>query len=137
MNRRMKRLAVPMVAAAVLGTTGFAFMATNTVAATRAGAGENVISGYDVSGVTYNYVDNFGNPHLNYIKGVTFTLDHAAARASAQINNSQTWVPYTDCHSGNGGYTWTCENSTGSAANLAYFPGGSPAASMLNISAAQ
>lgn len=139
MNRIVKRMAVPVGAALILGSSGFAFMAANSVAETHAGAGENTISGFDVSNVSYNYVDVVGNPHLNYIKSVTFTLNHAASRASAQIhlNQNTPWVPYADCGSPDSGFTWTCSNSSGNAAALAYFPGGSPASDMLNVSATQ
>jgi hypothetical protein len=138
MNRIMKRMAVPVGAAIILGSSGFAYMAVNAVPESHAGAGESAISGYDVSGVSYKYIDNPGNPHLNYIKSVSFTLNHQASRASAQIRDNQnTWVPYTDCGSSDGGYSWTCSNSTGAAASLAYFPGGAPASDMLNVSAAQ
>lgn len=136
MNRIIKRLAVPLSAAAVLGTAGFAYMASNTVPETHAGAGQGTISGYAVSNVHYKYVENDGNPNLNYIKSVTFTLDHSANQVSAQIKpNQATWVPYDSCTSADH-YTWTCENSTGAAAALNY-PGGSPSASMLSVSAAQ
>ena len=129
---------MPVGAAIILGSSGFAFMATNSVAVTHAGAGENTVSGYDVSNVSYKYIDVSGNPHLNYIKSVSFTLNHRASRASAQIHiNQNSWVPYTNCGSPDGGYSWTCENSTSAAADLAYFPGGAPASDMLNVSAAQ
>jgi len=135
MNRTIKRLAIPLAGAAVVGSSGFAFMASNTLTGDNyAGNGRAAISGYTVSGVHYNYVDNAGNPNLDYIKSVTFTLDHKASRASAQINNNQTWVPYTACSSADA-YTWTCANSTGAAASLNY-PGGSPSAADLSVSAA-
>jgi hypothetical protein len=143
MRSIVRRVALPIGAAVVLGSSGFAFMAVNGVSGTHAGAGEAVISGYNVSDVHYNYIDNPGNPHLNYIKSVSFALDHKASRASAQIHiNQNTWVPYTDCGSSDGGYSWTCSNSTGQAADLAYFgstigQGGAPAADALNVSAAQ
>jgi hypothetical protein len=139
MNRMMKRMALPVGAAIVLGSSGFAYMAVNSVPQSFAGAGENAISGYAVSGVSYNYIDNPGNPHLNYIKSVTFTLNHSASHASAQIRSTSanpSWVPYLDC-SNTSGYTWTCANSSSQAADLAYFPGGDPHSDMLNVSAAQ
>lgn len=139
MRSIVRRVALPIGAAVVLGSSGFAFMAINGVPGTHAGAGEAAISGYNVSNVHYTYVDNIGNPHTNYIKSVTFTLDHQASRASAQIhvNQNTPWFAYTDCGSPDGGYTWTCSNTNSGAAALAYFPGGAPAADMLNVSAAQ
>jgi hypothetical protein len=119
----------------VLATSGFAFMASNTVGTSYAGQGRGAIAGYTVSDVHYAFVNDTGNnPNLDYIKSVTFTLDHHAGSATADINNNQSWVPYHDCSSSDG-YTWTCANSTGAAANLNY-PGGSPSASQLNVDAA-
>jgi hypothetical protein len=137
MNRTLRKLMIPGVGV-VLATSGFAFMASNTVAASNAGQGEQAISGYDVSNVHYTYVDTDGDPDTDYIKSVTFTLDHHASRASAQINNDQTWVPYEDCGS-NDGFTWLCSNSTTNAANLNYSPGGTgndPSATALSVAAA-
>lgn len=50
MNRTIKRLAIPLGAAAILGTSGFAFMASNTFSNTP-GAGDSSIaaSGYNIS----------------------------------------------------------------------------------------
>ena len=76
MKSIVRRVALPIGAAAVLGCSGFAFIAINGVPESRAGAGESAISGYNVSNIHYTYVDSIGNPHLNYIKSVTFTLDH-------------------------------------------------------------
>lgn len=135
MNRTVRKLALPIGAAVVVGTSGFAFMAQSTVAPSYAGQGRGSISGFNVTDVHYAYVDNAGNPNLDYIKSVTFTLDHHASRASAQINpNQATWIPYADCTSGDG-FTWVCSNSTGQAASLNY-PGGSPSATQLSVSAA-
>lgn len=53
MNRIIKRLAVPLSAAAVLGTAGFAYMASNTVDPSNAGQGTGVVSGYHVYDVHY------------------------------------------------------------------------------------
>ena len=135
MNRTLKRLALPVGAAAILGTSGFAFMATNSVDQTYAGQGRALISGFSVSNIHYAFVNDTGNnPNLDYIKSVSFTLDHHANTATADIRNNQSWVPYHACSSSDG-YTFTCANSTGSAANLNY-PGGSPSASDLSIDAA-
>lgn len=139
-NRIIKRMAVPVGAAIILGSSGFAFMATNSVPLTHAGSGDNTISGYTVSGVSYNYVDDDSDPDLSYIKSVTFTLDHAANQVSAHIKDgtrtsAQPWVPYDSCVTSNN-YTWTCSANTGSNADLAY-QNGTPAASILHVSAAQ
>jgi hypothetical protein len=134
MNRTLRKVALPGVGL-VLATSGFAFMATNTVAASSAGQGRHTISGFDVSHIHYTFVSDSGNnPNLDYIKSVTFTLDQPASQVAADINNNQnTWVPYHDCTTTDS-QTFTCSNSTGAAVNLNY-PGGSPSASELSVDA--
>lgn len=52
MNRIVKRLAIPLGAAAIIGTSGFAFMASNTVSPSYAGEGLSTVSGYTVTGIS-------------------------------------------------------------------------------------
>ena len=147
MNRIIKRMAIPVGAAIVLGSSGFAFMATNTVLETHAGRGEGQISGYVVSGVTYSldladsYPDGFGNPALDKIRTVSFNLDHKASTVSAQIRNGSgdKWIPYSSCGSDDGGYHWSCKASGTFEASLSYNPS-SPStltSDRLSVSAAQ
>jgi hypothetical protein len=138
MRSIVRRVALPIGAAVVLGSSGFAFMAVNGVPGTHAGSGEADISGYNVSNVHYAYVDNDANPEGSYIKSVTFTLDHAASQVSAHIKagpGAQPWIPYDTC-ANTSGSTWTCTASTGMNADLAYH-NSSPDASILHVSAAQ
>jgi len=53
MNRIIKRVVLPLGAAAVVGSAGFAYMATNTVSGSNAGQGTGVVSGYSVTDVHY------------------------------------------------------------------------------------
>jgi hypothetical protein len=62
MNRTFKRLALPVGAAAALSTAGFAFMASNTVAASSAGEGQADVTGYTVSGVNYSAQQGWESP---------------------------------------------------------------------------
>jgi hypothetical protein len=104
----MKRLVIPVGAAAIIGTSGFAFMASNSVPISHAGGGgvPNNIQGYSVSGVTYTTVpDSFHQSDVtrDFVHKVTFTLNHAATTVQAQVNS----VPFRDCKNDSGN-TWTC-----------------------------
>jgi hypothetical protein len=58
MNRTMKRMALPIGAALILGSSGFAYMASNTFAdVPGAGAGTTPISGYQISDVHFGGSD--------------------------------------------------------------------------------
>ena len=47
MNRVMKRMALPVGAALILGSSGFAYMASNGVERSYAGEGHGEIAGFD------------------------------------------------------------------------------------------
>jgi hypothetical protein len=120
MNRKMKRLVLPIGAAAIIGTSGFAFMANNTVPETHAGQGHGKISGYTIkaSQVHYSLENNIGSgsPNNEYIKSVSFTLDHDALtkNVSALIYNSgNDYSKYGNCSSNgvSGTPTFTCAHS--------------------------
>ena len=118
-----------MVAAVAMLFSGgaYAFTASNTVPTTTAGNGNNTISGYTVSGVTYalsNAADG-GTAASPVITAVSFTLSSAAtaANVSAVISGVSTSASYPTCtNSGSSstgeftGGTWTCSLSTGSTA---------------------
>lgn len=70
MPRKIRRF-LPVVAAAALATSGFAYMASNTVDASNAGQGSADISGYDVTNV--HYTTATGGTH-HKINGVDFVL---------------------------------------------------------------
>lgn len=128
MNRTLKRLAIPVGAAAILGTSGFAFMASNQFdhAASFAGDGAQTISGYVVSNVHYDVVKHNGY----WINGVTFDLNQAASAANMKVNvydpsghaYDQCTSPSLNNGSAPAGSTWTCVNPSRDATS-ASFPG--------------
>jgi hypothetical protein len=84
MNAKIKRLAIPAGVAAVIGTTGFAFMANNAVDASSAGQGQATVSGYTVSGITYSTEQGWGKPAPTYsVSTVKFILTSAATSSPA------------------------------------------------------
>jgi hypothetical protein len=104
MNRTLRMLMVPAVAT-VVGTTGFAFMASNTVPVTHAGEGRADISGYEVSDVTYGYGHRGGqnptpgNNGAGAIRSVSFTLNHPATNVTAFVEQGDptTAVEFRNC----------------------------------------
>lgn len=70
MNRTLKRLALPLGAAAILGTSGFAFMANGYVQNSHASDGTGTVIGYatyDVHFVGGGTGGNIGYVHFNSI----------------------------------------------------------------------
>lgn len=126
MNRTIKRLAIPAGAAAILATSGFAFMANNSVPETFVGSGSDTISGYAVSNVHYVL-----DPSSLKIDAVQFQLNHAAdpdnVRASIEDTKGHA---YNDCSQDAG--TWTCAFSGGADGNAVMW-----AVDRLTVTAAQ
>lgn len=54
MNRIAKRVALPVGAALILGSSGFAFMAQNAQQASSLGYSSAAVNGYDVNAIHYN-----------------------------------------------------------------------------------
>lgn len=116
MNRTLKRLAIPAGAAAILATSGFAFMANNSFdhSASFAGDGAQTISGYVVSNVHYDVVKNQGY----WINAVSFDLNQAASAANMKVNvydpaghaYDQCTSPSLNNGSAPAGSAWTCVN---------------------------
>ena len=106
MNRIVKRLAVPLSAAAVLGTAGFAYMAGGTVAPSTAGLVHSAISGINVESVHYylcngdeaSSSDPDGFSQICYANLVVQQPDHNAPIPSSvdvKIGANGTWVGCT------------------------------------------
>lgn len=136
MKKVIRRVVIPGAAAAVIGAGGFAFMASNTVAQTYAGQGSGQISGYTVSNVHYNLIDNgSGVGQAMYVGSVTFGLDHAVDVNNLRAliyNTSNVPAGYNDCSITGGSTdtpTVTCKHS-GSMQAVS-------AASRLEVTAAQ
>jgi len=88
MIRSLRRWLVP-AAAIGLATTGFAYLAGNTVDASNAGLGTGTITGYTVTNITYTtntMATQAGSDWHHYISGVTFTLTSTAGTGTAPSN---------------------------------------------------
>ncbi len=95
MNRIMKRMALPVGAAIVLGSSGFAFMASNTVGTTYAGDGQGKIAGYTLQ--DYNYQTSSNDSAPVKVSGVQFQLNGTAEHATAFIWDGANYVSYGSC----------------------------------------
>ena len=97
-----------IMAVGVMAASTYAFTATNTVGASKAGDGANAISGYTVSAVTYT--QNAVDPTL--LDNVKFTLSSSAKTVKAQLSTTtlkDTWYTCTDDDLAVGPLNnWTC-----------------------------
>jgi hypothetical protein len=115
MRSIVRRVALPIGAAVVLGTGGFAFMASNTVAVSYAGSGGNAIGGYHVTDI--HFVTTL-NPDHGVIDAVDFNLDHPADpnNLEAIINDINGGAQYyQNCSAISGGgnlYRFECASTT-------------------------
>jgi hypothetical protein len=100
-----------------VAVAGYAFTASNTVPNASLGEGANVISGYAISGISYN--QNASNP--GNIDSVGFTIAPAAAGSvSIQLVSGGSW--------------YSCTNSSGSVSCATTSPQATAsAASSLNV----
>jgi hypothetical protein len=110
-----RKLVGSLVAAIAIGiaVAGYAFTASNTVPNASLGQGANVISGYTVSGVSYN--PNGSNP--GNIDSVSFTISPAAAgTVSIQLVSGGSWYSCINT-SGSVSCATTSPQATAAAAN--------------------
>jgi len=111
-NRKLVGSLVAAIAICV-AVAGYAFTASNTVPNASLGQGANVISGYTVSGISYN--QNGSNP--GNIDSVTFTISPAAAgTVTIQLVSGGSWYSCTNT-SGSVSCATTSPQATASAAN--------------------
>ena len=96
MFKNFKVLFVLFVIVAI-SAAAYAFAASNTVPATKAGDGSGVVSGYTVTGVVYTL--NGTDPST--LDSVSFDLGAAATQVQAQLVASGSW------------YTCTLDTGTG------------------------
>lgn len=85
--------------AAIVASTGFAFMASNAVDASSAGEGANAVTGYTASNISYSNAScsgNSGNLTQVCINGVSFTLTSNATSAPANGQPKDVNVIYQD-----------------------------------------
>ncbi len=108
-KRAIRILLIGLIAFS-LATVTYAYAATNTVPAGRAGAGSGTITGYSISGVTYTLDSN--NP-VN-ITRVDFSLDAGAATVKVRLVTGGTLF---NCSGGPTAWWCTISGVTVSAAN--------------------
>ncbi len=89
----------------MIGLSGFAYTASNTVPETKAGNGAGTISGYAVSNVSYT----LSTTDPSKIDKVGFVLDAAAGSVQAKVDSTAT--TYTSCTNPSGN-TWDCDFAT-------------------------
>lgn len=91
----LRQVIVPLAVAVVLSIATYALTASNTVPATKAGAGAQAVSGYTVSNVHYNL--NASDPRN--VDSVTFSVDAAppaGATMKAKLQSAgTTWYTCT------------------------------------------
>jgi hypothetical protein len=79
--RRAARLVAPIGLTLLLGASAYAYMASNTVSPSSAGVGVGVITGYRVSGITYDLSQAAGDP--DNLLNVAFMLTPASGNLPA------------------------------------------------------
>ncbi len=110
MLRNFKVLLIVLVVV-ILAVSAYAFAASNTVPATKAGDGSGAISGYTVSAVAYNL--NATDPSA--LDSVDFTLDAAATQVTIKlVAAGSTWY---DCSVVTGN-NWTCDTTGATVSSM-------------------
>lgn len=100
MLRNLKVILLVLVVV-VLAASAYAFAASNTVPATRAGDGSGTISGYTVTNVAYTL--NSSDP--SQLDAVSFTLDAAATTVKIKlVAAGSTWYSCTNSENSD----WSC-----------------------------
>jgi hypothetical protein len=112
-HSRTFRSIVILIVALAFASTAYAMAASNTLAdAGKAGDGSNTVSGYTVTGVTYNL--DVTDPSL--IASVEFDLDAAASSVAASLTDASSNETFASaCSNGGSGNHWTCTFGTVSA----------------------
>ncbi len=100
------RILVALLCAGVLAGGTYAYTASNTVAATRAGDGSAAVTGYAVTNVTY--VQSASDPTL--LASYSFDLDGTATTVRAKPVTAQ--AIYDTC-TNTAGTTWSCPATAG------------------------
>ena len=102
---RIPRRTTAVLFAVLIGAATFAAAASNTVPASRAGDGNNTISGYTVTNVAYSL--SAADP--TQIDLWTFDLNAAASVVRSKVvSGSSTYVSCTNT----GGTSWQCDPAT-------------------------
>ena len=101
---RFSRILVVVIAVGIISGAAYAFTASNTVPNSYAGDGNQTISGYNVTNVTYTLN---GTTPTN-VDAVTFDLDNAAATVKARVVGGGSWYSCTNPS----GTTWNCATTS-------------------------
>jgi hypothetical protein len=83
---------VAIMVACIAGASAYAFTASNTVPAKKAGSGAGAIAGYTVSNASYTF-----NADGTTITGATFNLDAAANDVKAALTGTPVVADWQDC----------------------------------------
>lgn len=102
--RSGRRLAV-LAVFAIVAVSALGFAAQNTVPESKAGDGDGLISGYDVSNIEYTL--DTTNPAT--ITGVSFSLDAAATTVVATIDQGASPSESSSC-TNTSGFDWSCDS---------------------------
>jgi hypothetical protein len=100
-QRKKRNLVATLFLASVLGTSAYAFTASNTVPPSKGGDGTGAVSGYTVSNISFSIPDDPTDPTT-----VTFDLDAAASTVKASGSDDGTGL--VSCTS-TGGFGWSCD----------------------------
>lgn len=100
-----RRLAV-LALFAILAMSSFGFAALNTVEDSNAGAGPGDISGFAITGVTYE----LSATDYGVITSVSFDIAPAAGDVHIRFDDPATLFGCTD---NGGGTNWTCDTTSG------------------------
>lgn len=124
MNRIIKRMALPLGAATVLGTTGFAFMASNAVDVSHTGEGVHSVGGFTIENISYVGCDT-ANGNDCYTDFFAYATDGSGyIPGSAEIKEGGAWYTCTaqdTYHDANGhtGRGFMCQTNRPSGVNPA------------------
>ena len=89
-RNKNRRLIGTVLLTVLFAVAAYAFTASNTVPASKAGDGNGAISGYNVSSVVYT----LDAADLTKIQKVAFTLDAAATSVQASLTGA---APFQSC----------------------------------------
>jgi len=104
LRKKNRRLIGTVLLTVLFAVAAYAFTASNTVPASKAGDGNGAISGYSVSSVVYT----LDPADVTKIQKVAFTLDAAATSAQASVTGA---APFQSCAIA-GGTAVTCTFGT-------------------------
>lgn len=121
MNRTLKRLALPIGVAAVLGTTGFAFMSSNAFQSTP-GAGDSAVaaSGYTITNISHTAC-NVNNEicYFHFDAQAIQANENQPSSASVSFDGGK-WYQCTAAANYSGARPFTCDlrNANGTTSNV-------------------